>query len=404
MKIPSIDEIDIKDKRVLIRADLDVPLTDKGEVGDDSKITRILPTLQYAIGQKAKVILASHLGKPGGRFNKQYSLEPVGRCLSRILDSRIYFPENSVGNAVKKVVSDMHPGEVVLLENLDFHKQEGSNGGEYAKRLSETADVYVNEAFSVSGQKRSSLVAVTEYIDTVSVGIDFKRELEGLDRIRAPERPLVVIAGGSRVAHKMGLMEALLRKADTFLVGGAVGNTFLKALGKETGASLIDDSCIYRAKKLISGAAIREIGLVTPVDAVSVKEKLRNGGDSYIIPAGRVPGGSKVLDIGPKTRKEFAGKINGAETVLLCGPLGVCEVPEFSKGTGETAMALAQASAFTAAMGTRTVSTLDALGIKEKKEGDAEGMDFISRGGDASIEYIVTGTLPAVYAIRECIK
>jgi len=402
--IPSIDEIEIAEKRVFIRVDLDVPLSSKGEIQDDSKIRRALKTISFALGQKAKVIVASNLGKPAGRLNRKYTLESVGGRISELLDRRVYFPENSVGDAVKKVVSDMMPGEVLLLENLDFHKQELHAGLEYAKALSRVADVYVNDAFSLSNQNRASVTVMPEFFGTVSIGLDFKRELEGLARLQKPEKPFVVVLGGSKVSRKIGFMEAIIEGVDAFLTGGAVANTFLKAKGIGTGQSEIDQTCLYRAKKLISGTDSRKIKLILPVDVVAAEGNLRNHGTSYIISRDLVPGNSKIMDIGPGTIKEFKALIEGAGTVLWSGSLGVFEKPEFTKGTSGIVSALRDSSSFTAALGSHAVGILDVLGIEENNQESKGGIDFISYGNGASLEYIENGTLPAITVLEKRIK
>ncbi len=402
--IPAINEIDIVEKRVFIRVDLDVPLTPEGEIADDSKIHRALRTVRYAIGQKAKVILGSHFGRPGGKLDRKYSLEAVGTRISEMLNCRIYFTENSVGNAVKKVVSDMLPGEVILLENLDFHKQELSAGPEYAKALSETADIYVNDAISVSNQNRASITAIPEFFDKVSIGLDFKRELEGLSKLQNPERPFIIILGGSRVSHKIGFMESMMDRVHTFLIGGVLANTFLNAKGLGTGQSEVDQTCLYRAKKLISSAASRNIELILPDDVIVAEGNLRNHGSSYIISRESIPGDSQIMDVGPGTIKEFKAQIEGAGTVLWSGPLGVFEKPEFTKGSSEIAGALSSSSSFTAAMGDHTVGILDTLGIEEGSSGSKESIDYISAGGRASFEYLENGTLSAITALEKRIQ
>lgn len=401
--IPSIDEIDIAEKRVFIRADLDVPLSPEGEITDDSKIRRALGTIRYAIEQKAKVIVASHLGKAVGKLNRKYTLESVGGRISELLSCRIYFPENSVGNAVKKIIIDMLPGEVMLLENLDFHKQELSAGSEYARALSQITDVYINDSFSLSNQNRASITAMPEFCKTVSIGLDFRREIEGLSKLQNPEKPFIVILGGSRVNRKIGFMESMIDRVDVFLIGGALANTFLKAKGIGTGQSEVDQNCLYRAKKLLSGAATRNIELILPGDVIAAEGNLRNHGSSYIISRESIPVDSEIMDIGPGTVKEFKALIEGAGTILWSGPLGVFEKPEFTKGTREIAEALRGSSSFTAVLGGHTVGILDALGIEECAQESSEGVDFISRGGGASFEYIENGTLSAIEALEKLI-
>ncbi|MGB3364305.1 MAG: phosphoglycerate kinase, partial [Thermodesulfobacteriota bacterium] len=296
MKIPSIAELDIADKRVLIRADFDVPLSKDGEVLNNTKILSIIPTIKYALGQKAKVIIASGLGKPKGRYNKKYSLEPIGRILSEVLGVQIFFPDNSIGEAVKKVGSDMQPGQVMLLENLEFQKGEIEDSPEFAKKLAECADIYVNEAFALSTQIKASLSSIFEYFDKICVGFQFKKEIENLERIKNPERPFTAVFGGSNVLEKVDLMESMLEYVDTVLVGGVLANTFLNVLGGETGKSKIDEAAMYSVKKFISSAELRNIRVILPEDIVAIDGDLNNYSSSFIISGGRIPESMRVVD------------------------------------------------------------------------------------------------------------
>ncbi len=397
MKIPSIAEIDIKEKKVLIRVDFDVPVTRTGEVSDVTKILRALPTIHYATGQKARVIIASHRSGPGGKLNRKFSLEPVGRKLSEFLDCEIYFPENSVGDAVKKIAGDMLAGSVMLLENLEFHKGECANSPDFARKLSEVADIYVNEAFAISNQERASLLAVTECFDTVCSGLAFKNEIDNLSRYENPERPFTVIIGGECSDRKFELMESLLERADTFLIGGAVANSFLKVLGKETGRSALDTGTLYSAKKFISGASIRNIKLVIPDDLVTVRGDLNPDSPSYIISGGHIPKDSMTVDIGPETRLQFEKNISRARTVLWNGPLGVYEMSAFGEGTASVAKALCGSEAFSGIIGEDTVRAVEGAGL------DA-GISFVSGGGEAAVEYVKNGTLPAVEVLQRRVK
>ena len=397
MTLPSIAEIDIKDKKLLIRADFDTVVSRTGEVPDVRKLLHALPTIRYAVGQKAKVILAAHMSGAGGKMSRRYSLEPIGRKLSEMLDCEIYFPENSIGDAVKKISGDMLPGTVMLLENLDFHKGEPANNQDFARKLSEVAEIYVNEAFSVSHQQRASLVSITEYFGTVCVGLKFREELDNLGRLANPERPFAALVGGSCTAAKTGLMESLLDRVDILLVGGAIAHPFLRALGRETGRSEIDEGTIYSAKKLISSCMSRNIRLVIPEDFVAVRGDLNNEPPSYIISGGRIPGDSIAVDIGPETIRQFVKHLSRARMVLWNGPLGMCDRAGFGEGTLAAAKALAESDAWCAVVGGSTIDALDAQGFEA-------GNCFMSRGGDASVEFIVNGTLPAVQALEGRIK
>ncbi len=393
MTIPSIAEIDIRDKKLLVRVDFDTAVSRTGEIADARKLVLALPTIRYAIGQKARVVLASHMSGAGGKMSRKYSLEPLGRKLSELLDCEIYFPENSIGDAVRKISGDMLPCSVMLLENLEFHKGELANNEDFARKLSEVAEIYVNEAFSVSHQKRASIVSVAEHFNTVCVGLSFKEEMENLSRFENPERPFAAVIGGSCTPGKIGLIESLMDRVDTILIGGAVAHTFLKALGRDIGRSEIDEGTIYSAKKLISASMSRSIRLVIPEDFVGVRGDLNNEPASYIISGGRIPKDSMAVDIGPETTRQFAKHISRARMVLWNGPLGMCERAGFGEGTAALAKALAESDAWSAVVGESTIDALEGAGFEA-------GKCFMSRGGDASVEFIRDKTLPAIQALE----
>jgi len=397
MKVPTIAELDIADKRVLIRADFDVPLSKDAEVLNEAKILSVIPTIKYAMGQKAKVVIASGLGNPKGRYNKKYSLEPIGKILSEMLGAEIFFPDNSIGEAVKKIGSDMQPGQVMLLENLEFQKGELENSPEFAKKLAECADIYVNEAFSLSTQIKSSLDSIFEYFEKLCVGFQFKKEIENLDRIRNPERPFTAVCGGSNVLEKVDLMESMIEYVDTVLVGGVLANTFLNALGGETGKSKIDKAAVYSVKKFMSSAEIRNIRVILPEDVVAIDGDLNNYSSSFIISGGRIPQSMRVVDIGPAAQADFAKRLAKAKTILWTGPMGICEDTEFKKGTESLAKSLAESETLTVIIGQDTAEA--ALGsIKE------DGQTFISQGGQTALEYIMGHKLRVLEAMENRLK
>ena len=397
MTVPSIAEIDISGKRVFIRVDFDVPLSKDGHVLNETKILTVLPTIRYAIEQKAKVIIASSLGNGKGRVNKKLSLEPIGRVLSKMLDTEIFFPENSIGEAVRKIRTDMQPGQIMLLENLDFQRGEAANSLEFAKKLAESADIYVNEAFSVSNQVKASLSGICKFFDRVCIGFQFQKEIENLDRIRDPERPFTAILGGSNVLDKIEIMESMLDNVDTILVGGVLANTFIKVLGGETGKSDVETAAFYSAKKLISSAEIRNIRLILPEDVVAISGNLNNYSSSFIISGGRIPKDLKIVDIGPLAQADFAKRLAKARTVLWTGPMGICENSEFKKGTEALARALAETDTFNVIIGQDTVEF--ALDSKGK-----EGRGFMSHGGQTALDYIRGNKLPALTAMGNRIQ
>jgi phosphoglycerate kinase len=402
MKVPSIAEKDISGKTVFIRVDFDVPLNNESQVLNETKILSVIPTIRYAIEQKAKVIIASSLGSPKGKFIKKYSLEPIGEILSSILNTEIFFPENSIGEAVRKIGVDMQPGQVMLLENLDFQIGEAANSPEFAKKLSSSADIYVNEAFSASDQIRASLNAICEFFDDVCIGFQFQKEIENLDRIRNPQRPFTAVFGGRNVLGKIEILESMLDNVDTIMVGGVFANTFLNVLGGETGKSDVDTAAIYRAKKLVSSSEIRNIRIILPQDWVTIKGNLNNYSSSFIISGGRIPNDLQVVDIGPVAQADFTKRLSTARTVLWTGPLGICEDPEFRKGTEALVGVLAQSDAFNVIVGEHTTQmALDSIG---KEGGSFISRSFISHGGQTALDYIKGNKLPALMAMESRIK
>lgn len=394
MKLLSIDEIDIKEKRVFIRTDFNVPLDREREVIDDARIVAALPTIRYAVKEKARVIIASHLGRPMGKSNPKLTLEPVGRRLSELLDCEIFFPEDCIGDAVKKLAGDMFPGSVMLLENLRFQTGEEEDDPGFARRLAQAMDVYVNEAFSVSHRAHASVSAILDYVETACVGFQFKKEVENLNRlIQNPTHPFVSVMGGRKASEKIPIMESMLDKADTFLIGGAISNTFLKVLGKEVGKSSVDRMSLYMAEKLISSATSRNIRFITPKDALLIKGDLNNYSDSFIISTGVFPGDTMAVDIGPATIQDFTSRISRAKTVFWNGPVGVCENSDFEKGNARIAEAVAESGAFSVAAGWDTVSVIE-------KSGFSHGFSHLSAGGKAALEFIQGKPLPALLAFQ----
>jgi len=398
MNLVSIDEIEIREKKVFIRVDFNVPIGKEGEVLDDTRILAALPTIEYAVREKARVIIASHLGRPGGKLNPKLTLEPVGRRLSEVLNREVFFPEDCVGDAVKKVSGDMHPGSIMLLENLRFHKGEEENDPKFAKKLAKVADIYVNEAFSVSHRSHASVVGILDFFETACVGFEFKNEIENLSRlIEDPPRPFVAVFGGRSASEKIPLIESLLDKVDTILIGGAISNTFLKALGKEVGRSAVDQIALYSALRLISSASVRNIRLALPEDYVLIKGDLNNYSGSFIMSAGALPKDVVAVDIGSKTIEYFTSRILKAKTVFWNGPVGVYESEDFRKGTLEVTKAIADSDAFSVAAGWDTVLAI-------KKTDYSDKIKHLSKGGRAALEFIQGKRLPALEALEKKLK
>jgi phosphoglycerate kinase len=398
MNLISIDEVDIKEKRLFIRVDFNVHLTKEGGSLDEARIRAALPTIRHALREKARVIIASHLGRPGGRPNPKLSLERVGRKLSEILDGEVFFPEDSVGDAVKKVATDMPPGSVMLLENLRFHKGEEENDPRFAKKLAGVADIYVNEAFSMSHRSHASVVGILDFFQTACVGLEFKKEIENLGRLVYNfSRPFVAIFGGRSALEKIPIMESMLDRLDTILIGGAVSNTFLKALGRQLGKSVTDQIALYSAAKLVSSASARNIRLVLPDDLVLIEGDLKSYSNSFIMSGNIVPGDATVVDLGPNTLDSFTSRILKAKTIFWNGPVGIYENDEFAKGTAAVAKAIAASGAFSVAVGWDTIMAIKKTGYEDK-------ISFLSRGGKAALEFIQGKRLPALEALERKFK
>jgi phosphoglycerate kinase len=398
MNLVSIDEIDIKEKRVFIRVDFNVPINKDRKVADDTRIVAALPTIEHAIREKSRVIIGSHLGRPGGKLNSKLSLEPVGKRLSELLNTEIFFPEDCVGDAVKKIAGDMPHSSVMLLENLRFHKGEEENDPRFAKRLAAVADVYVNEAFSVSHRLHASLSGIVDFVDTACVGLEFKKEVVNLNRLTEnPPRPFVAIFGGLSASEKIPIMESLLDKVDAILIGGAISNTFLKALGKEVGKSAVDQMALYSAARFISSASARDIRIAIPEDAVLIKGDLNNYSGSFIMSADTFHKDAITVDIGPKTSEFFASQISSAKTVFWNGPVGVYEREDFIKGTLTVAKAIAYSNAFSIAAGWDTILAL-------KKTDYSDKIKYLSKGGKAALEFIQGKRLHGLEALGNKLK
>lgn len=394
MNLISIDEVDVKEKRVFIRVDFNVPIVN-GQIADDTKIFAALPTIEYASREKARVIIASHLGRPGGKLKPNLTLEPVGRRLSEILKREIFFPEDCVGDVVKKIAGDLAPGGIMLLENLRFHKGEEENDPRFAKKLAQVADVCVNEAFSVSHRSHASVVGILDFVETACVGFGFKDEIENLTRlIENPGRPFVAVFGGRSAEEKIPIMESLLDKVDTILIGGAVSNTFLKVLGKEIGKSAIDKIALYSASKFISSASARNVRVVLPQDFIVIRGDLNNHPAPFMTPVGMFSKDEIAVDIGPKTRDDFALRLSRAKTILWNGPLGIYEKKDFREGTNAVAGAVGASSAFSIVLGWNTVLAI-------KKGGFSDGITHLSTGGKAGLEFVGERRLPVFEALEK---
>ena len=390
----TIEDINVTGKKVLVRVDFNVPLTEDGQISDDKRIVAALPTIRYLLDHNAKVILCSHLGRPKGKPDPKFSLAPVGARLSELLpDTKIWFAEDTIGESAKAAIDDMKDGEIVLLENVRFYKEETDNDPEFAKALASLADIYVSDAFGTVHRAHASTAGVAAYLPAVA-GFLIGKELGVMGKaLENPERPFVAILGGAKVADKIGVITNLLNKCDSLIIGGGMAYTFLKAQGYEIGDSLLDAESIDLAKSLMQQAKDKGVNLLLPVDNV-VADRFDAEADHKVVKSTDIPAGWQGMDIGPETVKLFAQTIIGAKTVIWNGPMGVFEFPAFAEGTKQIAAACAECEGTTIIGGGDSASAVKKLGFASK-------MTHISTGGGASLEFLEGKTLPGVAVLND---
>ena len=393
----TVEDVDVKGKRVLVRCDFNVPLNDKQEITDENRIVGALPTINYLIENGAKVILCSHMGKPKGEPVPTLSLAPVAKRLSEKLGKEVVFAadDNVVGENAKAAVASMKEGDVVLLENTRYRKEETKNGEEFSKELASLADVFVNDAFGTAHRAHCSNVGVTEFIDTCAVGYLMQKEIDFLgNAVNNPERPFVAILGGAKVADKLNVINNLLEKCDTLIIGGGMAYTFQIARGYEVGTSLVDEEKVEYCKEMMEKAEALGKKLLLPEDVTITKDfpnPIDAKVDVKVVPVSEIPSDMMGLDIGTETAAMFAEAVKSAKTVVWNGPMGVCENPIFAKGTMAVAKALADTDATTIIGGGDSAAAVNQLGFGDK-------MSHISTGGGASLEFLEGKELPGVVA------
>lgn len=390
----TIEDIQVSGKKVLCRVDFNVPLSEDGKVSDDKRIVAALPTIQYLLAHQAKVILCSHLGRPKGKVDMKYSLKPVAERLAELLPGvRVQFASDTVGESAHKCIDDMKDGEIVLLENTRFQKEEESNDPAFAKQLADLADIFVSDAFGTVHRAHASTAGVAAYIPAVA-GFLIGKELGIMgEALENPVRPFVAILGGAKVADKIGVIKNLLAKCDSLLIGGGMAYTFFKAMGYEIGDSLLDENSIDLARELMAEAKERGVQLLLPVDTV-VADKFDAEASYKTVDANAIPAGWMGMDIGEKTRALYADVIKNAKTVIWNGPMGVFEFPNFAKGTAAVAEACAECQGTTIIGGGDSASAV-------KKLGYASRMTHISTGGGASLEFLEGKVLPGVAVLND---
>ena len=391
MKQKTIEDISVESKKVLVRVDFNVPLNEKGEITDETRIQAALPTIKYLLDHHAKVILCSHLGRPKGEVKPEFSLAPVAKRLQVLLDTKVTFAKDVIGPSADEAVANIQDGEVVLLENLRFHKEETKNDPEFAKKLASYADIFVNDAFGTAHRAHASTEGVTHYLPSVA-GFLIKKELEFMGgALENPQRPFVAILGGAKIADKIPVIENLFNKVDCLIIGGGMANTFLAAQGYHMGKSLVDADSIGLANELLKKAKLKGVKILLPIDVVAA-DAFSNDANTVMVPVDSIPEGYMALDIGSSTTMIFAEEINRAKTVIWNGPMGVAEMPNFAGGTRAVAEALANTSATTIIGGGDSAAAVKNLGFGDK-------MSHISTGGGASLEFLEGKELPGIAAL-----
>jgi phosphoglycerate kinase len=390
-----IDQVDLKGKRVFIRVDFNVPMDEYGNITDDARIRAHLPTINYALDEHAKVIVASHMGRPKGKRAEQFSLKPVAKRLSRLLQKDVAFLDDCVGDEVEKAIAAMKEGDVVLLENLRFYIGEEKNDPDFAAKLARFCDVYVDDAFAVSHRKAASNAAITEIIKTCAAGFLLRNEVEYFDKAMGnPIRPLVAIIGGAKVSDKIGVLENLLEKVDKLIVGGGMAFTFLKALGYEVGNSLCEQDMLDTAKAIMEKAKKKNVKFYLPVDCV-VAERAAADAEAKICTVQEIPQGWIGLDIGPATTSLFSEALQNAKTIVWNGPMGMFELDPFSRGTFAMVTYVANAHALTIVGGGDT-------DVAVHRAGESMKISYISTGGGAFLELLEGKPMPAIEALEKC--
>ena len=391
----SVDDINVKGQRVLVRCDFNVPLQD-GKITDENRLVASLPTIKKLIADGGKVILCSHLGKPKGEAKPELSLAPVAVRLSELLGQDVKFAADPevVGPNAKAAVAAMKDGDVVLLENTRYRIEETKNGEAFSKELASLCDVYVDDAFGTAHRAHCSNVGVTQYVKTAAVGYLMQKEIDFLgNAVNNPARPFVAILGGSKVSSKISVINNLLDKVDTLIIGGGMAYTFMKAQGGKIGTSLCEDDYLDYANDMIKKAADKGVKMLIPVDTVTA-DAFSNDANVKVVDAGQIDDGWMGLDIGPKTRELFANAVKDAKTVVWNGPMGVFEMPNFAAGTVAVAQALADTDAVTIIGGGDSAAAVNQLGFGDK-------MTLISTGGGASLEFLEGKELPGVAAATD---
>lgn len=393
MNKKNVNDIDLKGKKVIVRCDFNVPLDENGNITDNRRIVGALDTIKYLLEQNAKIILVSHLGRPKGQVKPEFSLAPVARELSRLLGKDVKLAKDIIGESAKSLTSNMKDGDIVLLENVRFDAREEKNDLEFAKELASMAEIYVNDAFGTAHRAHSSTAGIAEYLPAVS-GFLMEKELNFLGTaLENPQRPFVAILGGAKVSDKIAVIDNLLGKVDSLIIGGAMANTFIKAMGYNVGKSLCEDDKLDLAKELMEKAKLKGVKLILPIDAKLGKE-FNKDTESQIVDIANVPDDWSIFDVGPKTIDLYKSELENAKTIVWNGPVGLFEFDQFAIGTNSVASILASLNnAITIIGGGDSAAAVEKSGLASK-------MTHISTGGGASLEFLEGKKLPGV----ECLQ
>lgn len=387
-------DLDFYGKRVFLRVDFNVPLDEEGKIRDDTRIKAALPTLEFLLKQKAKVIIASHLGRPKGQYNPKLSLKPVIERLDQLIPQEVILSPDVIGDEVTKIKKDLKENQVLLLENLRFYKEETDNDSAFAQQLAQDVDYYVNDAFGACHRAHASIAAITQHVTKAAAGFLVKKEIDYLSKvIHSPQKPYVAILGGAKVSDKIPVIESLLNKADDICIGGAMAYTFFKAQGFEVGRSLVEEDKIDLAHRLLERTKEEGVNFSLPSDCIAATEKAPEA-EAQTINSFLIPPHLMGLDIGPKTVENYTAIIAKAKTIFWNGPMGVFEFDNFSQGTIKIAQAVANTDALSIVGGGDSVAAVFKAGVSEK-------ISHISTGGGASLEFIANETLPGIEALTE---
>ena len=393
-RISSLESLDLKERRVFLRVDLNVPLTGDGKVADDSRILAVLPTVNHLLARQARIVLASHLGRPKGRVVPSLSLEPVAARLAELLNHEVQLADRPVGDAARKLSQDLLPGEILLLENLRYDPGEKANDEDFARELASYAEVYVNDAFGAVHRQHASVTGVVRHFDQRGMGLLMMKELTALGRLlEDPADPFVALLGGAKVSDKIGLIRNLLRRCESILIGGAMAYTFLKARGEEVGGSRVEEGKLETAEAILTEAGRARVTVVLPSDHVVARE-ISEDAETRTVEQGGIGDDEKGLDIGPETIKTFSRIISQAGKAFWNGPMGVFEMSPFQEGTRAVGAAMAGCPGYTVAGGGDSAAAARRFGL-------AKRFDHVSTGGGASLKFLEGRDLPGLVALME---